>query len=94
MADNEKATPVTPDEADDIRVTLELDEGEVECSILTIYEAGGRDYIALMPLDSREMRQAMYICTATPKTKKDFRASIRSKAMRNTRSRPINSMNS
>ena len=53
MADNEKATPVTPDEADDIRVTLELDEGEVECSILTIYEAGGRDYIALMPLDKQ-----------------------------------------
>ena len=53
MADNEKATPVTPDEADDIRVTLELDEGEVECSILTIYEAGGRDSIALMPLDKQ-----------------------------------------
>ena len=27
----EKATPVTPDEADDIRVTLDLDNGSVEC---------------------------------------------------------------
>ena len=54
MADNEKATPVTPDEADDIRVTLELDEGEVECSILTIFEADGRDYIALLPVDEDE----------------------------------------
>jgi hypothetical protein len=50
MADNEKATPVTPDEIDDIRVTLELEDGEVECTILTIYEVDGQDYIALMPL--------------------------------------------
>ena len=54
MADHEKATPVTPEEADDIRVTLELDEGEVECSILTIFEADGRDYIALLPVDEDE----------------------------------------
>ena len=26
----EKATPVTPDEADDIRVTLDLDNGSVD----------------------------------------------------------------
>jgi uncharacterized protein YrzB (UPF0473 family) len=51
MTENEKATPVTPDEADDIRVTLELDEGERECTILTIYEVDGQDYIALMPLE-------------------------------------------
>lgn len=51
MAKNEKATPVTPDEMDDIRVTIELDEGEVECQILTIFEAEGRDYIALLPLN-------------------------------------------
>lgn len=51
MADNEKITPVTEDEMDDIRVTLELDEGDVECRILTIFEACNRDYIALIPLD-------------------------------------------
>ena len=38
MEDKEKATPVTPDEIEDIRVTLELDEGEVECKILTIFD--------------------------------------------------------
>ena len=48
---NEKATPVTEEEMDDIRVTLDLDEGEVECRILTIFEACNRDYIALLPLD-------------------------------------------
>ena len=53
MATFEKVTPVTEDEADDIRVTLELDEGEVECEILTIFEANNRDYIALMPLDKK-----------------------------------------
>ena len=51
MADNEKITPVTEDEMDDIRVTLELDDGDVECRILTIFEACNRDYIALIPLD-------------------------------------------
>jgi uncharacterized protein YrzB (UPF0473 family) len=47
----EKATPVTEDEMDDIRVTLDLDEGEVECRILSIFETAKKDYIALLPLD-------------------------------------------
>ena len=44
MEDKEKATPVTPDEIEDIRVTLELDEGEVECKILTIFDVNEQDY--------------------------------------------------
>ena len=33
-------------------VTLELDDGSsVECAIVTILEAEGKDYIALLPLD-------------------------------------------
>lgn len=51
MAENEKITPVTPDEIDDIRVSLELENGTVECEILTIFTVASRDYIALMPLD-------------------------------------------
>lgn len=36
----------------DITVTVNMDDGSVvECAILTIYEAGGRDYIALLPLN-------------------------------------------
>ena len=36
-------------------VTLTLDDGsEVECVILTIFEAGGRDYIALLPTDGED----------------------------------------
>ena len=48
MEDKEKATPVTPDEIEDIRVTLELDEGEVECKILTIFDVNEQDYICLL----------------------------------------------
>ncbi len=52
MADQEKVTPVTADEIDNIRVTLDLDDDTVECKILTIFEAFGQDYIALIPLDA------------------------------------------
>lgn len=39
-------------EDNDMFVTLDLDDGSsVECQILTIFEADGRDYIALLPLD-------------------------------------------
>lgn len=53
MSQNEKATPVTEDEMDDIRVTLTLDDGEVECKIFTIFDLGEQDYIALIPLDDK-----------------------------------------
>jgi len=47
----EKVTPVTEDEIDDIRVTLELDDGPVECKIATIFDIGEQSYIILDPLD-------------------------------------------
>ena len=37
MADN-FSMPVTDDEMDDIRVTIELEDGEIECAIHTIFE--------------------------------------------------------
>jgi len=37
---------------DDMMVTLTLeDDTEVECIVITIFEAGGRDYIALLPTE-------------------------------------------
>lgn len=37
---------------DEITVTLTLDnDEEIECAVLTVYEVGGRQYIALLPLD-------------------------------------------
>ena len=53
MSEKELITPVTEDEVDDIRVTLDTEDGEIECRILTIFEVDGKDYIALMPLDAK-----------------------------------------
>lgn len=40
---------------EEMTVTLTLDDGsEVECVVLTIFSAGERDYIALLPMDGPE----------------------------------------
>lgn len=36
---------------DEMYVTLSLDDGDVECVVITIFEAGQRDYIALLPAE-------------------------------------------
>lgn len=41
------------DEVLTVTLTLDNDE-EVECEVLTIYEAGGKQYIALLPLAENE----------------------------------------
>ena len=42
-------------EQEEMTVTLPLDDGsEVECVVLTIFEAGDRDYIALLPTEGAE----------------------------------------
>ncbi|NLL92627.1 MAG: DUF1292 domain-containing protein [Clostridiales bacterium] len=42
-------------EDEDMFVTLELDDGtEVECVVVTIFEAAGKDYIALLPNEGPE----------------------------------------
>ena len=51
MSDKELIKPVTEDEVDDIRVTLDTEDGEIVCRILTIFDVDSKDYIALMPLD-------------------------------------------
>lgn len=54
MSEKEFVTPVTPEEADDIRVTLDTEDGEIICRILTIFDVDGQDYIALMPVDEND----------------------------------------
>jgi uncharacterized protein YrzB (UPF0473 family) len=40
---------------DEMTVTLTLDDGtELECVVLTIFEAGDKEYIARLPLDGQE----------------------------------------
>ena len=39
-------------------VTLDLDDGSrVECAVLTIYQAAGKDYIALLPLNEQGVNE-------------------------------------
>ena len=55
MAKKEKVTPVREEEADNIRVTIELDNDEsVECMILTILTVNKKDYIVLLPMDEND----------------------------------------
>ncbi|MFQ9933435.1 MAG: DUF1292 domain-containing protein [Lachnospiraceae bacterium] len=43
---------------DEMYVTLTLDDDtEVECIIVTIFEAGERDYIALLPTEGQEAEE-------------------------------------
>ncbi len=51
--------PLTPgteeDDGSDMRVTLSMDDGSlVECEILTIFEVGEQNYIALLPVDEND----------------------------------------
>ena len=40
---------------EDVTVTLDLDDGSViECEVVTIVSANGKDYIALLPMDGPE----------------------------------------
>lgn len=45
-------------EEEDIRVTLDMDDGtEVECEILTIFDVGEQDYIALLPVEEADSEE-------------------------------------
>ncbi len=44
LVENENETEV-------MTVTLELDEGDVECTVFAIFDCGSQEYIALQPLD-------------------------------------------
>lgn len=45
-------------EQEEMTVTLTLDDDtEVECVVLTIFTAGERDYIALLPMDGQEAEE-------------------------------------
>ncbi|MCR5251117.1 MAG: DUF1292 domain-containing protein [Lachnospiraceae bacterium] len=39
------------DDDDEMYVQLDLEDGPVDCAIVTIFSCDGKDYIALLPLD-------------------------------------------
>ena len=50
MADNNKKNPETEENGDTGVITLEYDDGsEEECEVFGIFEALGKEYIALIP---------------------------------------------
>lgn len=54
MADKKKIN----ENDDEMYVTLSLDDGtEAECIVVTILEADGRDYIALLPMEGAEAEE-------------------------------------
>lgn len=45
-------------EQEEMTVTLTLDDGsELECVVLTIFDAGEREYIALLPMEGEEVEE-------------------------------------
>lgn len=45
-------------EQEEMTVTLTLDDGtELECVVLTIFDAGEREYIALLPVEGEEAEE-------------------------------------
>lgn len=46
------------DEENEMTVTITLeDDSELECVVLTIFEAGGREYIALLPMEGEQAEE-------------------------------------
>ena len=57
MADEKNLTPEEL-EGEEMTVTLTLDDGkELECVVLTIFPAGDKEYIALLPIDDEEAEE-------------------------------------
>ena len=54
MAEEKNLTPEEMD-GEEMTVTLTLDDGkELECVVLTIFPAGDKEYIALLPIEDEE----------------------------------------
>ncbi|MCR4597024.1 MAG: DUF1292 domain-containing protein [Lachnospiraceae bacterium] len=51
MSDDIRKEAPDESEAEEMTVTVSLDDGDVVCAVVTIFEVEGRDYIALLPLD-------------------------------------------
>ena len=57
MAENKNVNPDAENE-EEMTVTLTLDDGrELECVVLTIFPAGAKEYIALLPMDDEDSEE-------------------------------------
>ena len=72
---------------EEMTVTLTLDDGtDLECVVLTIFEAADKEYITLLPLDGNEAEDGGSTYTAIQRTQMATRISRISRATRSTRS--------
>ena len=79
---------------EEMTVTLTLDDGtELECVVLTIFEAADKEYIALLPLDGNEAEDGEVYLYRYTEDAMELRISRTSRATRSTRSLLMRSMN-
>ena len=72
---------------EEMTVTLTLDDGtDLECVVLTIFEAADKEYIALLPLDGNEAEDGEVYLYRYSEDAEATRISRISRAMRSTRS--------
>ena len=58
MEQNPKMDTEMEQEQEEVTVTLTLDDGsQLECVVLTIFDAGKREYIALLPMEGQEAEE-------------------------------------
>jgi Protein of unknown function (DUF1292). len=58
MDGNENKNVKEEVDQEEVTVTLTLDDGsQLECVVLTIFDAGEREYIALLPMDGQEAEE-------------------------------------
>jgi len=58
MADEKNRIQEEIDGGEEMTVTLTLDDGkELECVVLTIFPAGDKEYIALLPMEDEEAEE-------------------------------------
>lgn len=58
MTEEKNREPMGEDSGEEMTVTLTLDDGkELECVVLTIFPAGNKEYIALLPMEDEEAEE-------------------------------------
>ena len=75
------------EEQEEMTVTLTLeDDTELECIVLTIFQAGDRDYIALLPMEGQEAEEGEVFLYRYSETEDELQIWKTSKTMMSTKS--------
>ena len=47
---------IRPDMEEDLTITLSLEDGDIECDVITVLEGGENSYIVVTPTGARRIR--------------------------------------